>query len=198
MLLSILIPTLPKRLELFNDLCFHLHTQIEGLPGGWWQWVELLSDDRPKPVTVGEKRQALLEKTTGQFVAFIDDDDWVHDYYIESILQVLVNMNQVDAIGFGGHMTQSGTFDRNFRISAEYGYSEDSQNYYRYFNHLSPIRRDIALKIGFINAMYGEDFDYSMRLKESGLVKNWTYIDKDMYHYRFNIHSSETQNPNNR
>jgi glycosyltransferase involved in cell wall biosynthesis len=193
---------------MFDALSAELHRQLADLREEMQPLLEIISDDRNKPVTIGMKRQSLIEQARGEFVAFIDDDDWVDGLYAAEIMKCLIpnrasegkeqkwnSINPPDAIGFGGHMSKDGIFDRTFRISAEYEYSQDAQNYYRYFNHLSPIRREIALQIGYCNAMFGEDFDYSMRLRKSGLVKSFIYIDKDMYHYRFSYKNSETQNP---
>ena len=194
MLISLLIPTLPKRRELMAVLLAELKRQWHEVKAEFQSRIEILVDDRDKPVTVGAKRQSLLEKASGEYIVFVDDDDWIHPEYLDSIMEILASMNQIDVIGFGGHMTRDGVFDKKFRISGDYHYSEDSQYYYRYFNHLSPIKREIAQKIGYTDEMYGEDYAYSMKLKESGLIRNWTYIDKDMYHYRYSFANSQTQN----
>lgn len=143
--------------------------------------VEILTDD--KPGSIGAKRQRLLELSTGDYVAFIDDDDDINPQYIKLIFERLGP--DCDVIGFEGEITTNGRNKKRFTISKEHPYEEKNGIYYRYNNHLSPIRRDIALAIGYKDMNFGEDFDYAMRLKESGLINTEKYIYTPMYFYRY-------------
>ena len=71
MKLSILIPTLPNRIIMFANMFANLSKQAEQFPGE----VEILSDDRGREITTGEKRNALLERAQGEYTVFVDDDD---------------------------------------------------------------------------------------------------------------------------
>lgn len=183
---------------MFDRLSAELERQRAELSNG--ESIEILSDCAPKgQITIGAKRNCLLSHAQGTWVAFIDDDDEIHPEYLQSIVGYLDAMYAtIDAVGFGGRYYIDGKAERAFRIDHMYHYSDDSQNYYRYFNHLSPVRREIALQIGYPDEMFGEDYDYSMRLKASGLIRHSVYIDKEMYHYKFSFHNSETQNPSTR
>ena len=95
-----------------------------------------------------------------------------------------------DVISFNDYMTTKGTNRENFKIMKDLPYMTISdahgrKEYLRYNNHLSPVKREIALKIGYKNMKFAEDFDYAKRLKESGLVKTEYYINKDLYHYKY-------------
>src|SRR5665213_3420706 len=81
MKLSILICSLQKRLNQLALLAEHLQKQAEGKP------VEILWLGDNKTMSVGEKRNKLLAMAKGDYVCFVDDDDWVADDYIESILK---------------------------------------------------------------------------------------------------------------
>lgn len=60
-----------------------------------------------------------------------------------------------------------------------------NNEYARFNNHLSPIKKSIALQIGFKDLKFAEDYDYALRLKNSGLIKSEYFINHDMYHYRY-------------
>lgn len=177
MRLSVLICTIPRRDQLLKNLKSSLVQQTNGYD------VEILSDNQGG--TIGAKRQRLLEASTGDYVCFIDDDDDINPQYIKLIFALL---GTCDVIGFEGEITTNGRNKKRFTISKEHPYEEKNGIYYRYNNHLSPIRREIALMIGYKDISFGEDFDYAMRLKESGLIKTEAYIYTPMYFYRYNTY----------
>jgi glycosyltransferase involved in cell wall biosynthesis len=77
MLLSILIPTLESRKEEFHRLYEKLSNQIIG--NSLADEVEILYLLDNREYSLGFKRNRLIEKAIGRFVAFIDDDDDVSD-----------------------------------------------------------------------------------------------------------------------
>lgn len=176
MTLSLLICTIPARATMLRALKAYLTQQSNGYD------IEILTDD--KPGTIGAKRQRLLELSTGDYVTFIDDDDDINPQYIKLIFDNL----GADVIGFEGEITTNGRNKKRFTISKEHPYEEKNGVYYRYNNHLSPIRRSIAIQIGYKDISFGEDFDYAMRLKESGLIKTEKYIYSPMYFYKFSTY----------
>lgn len=176
MILSILIPHLPARKLLLDKLLFELRSQISA---GRYE-VEILVD--PNEGTVGAKRQRLLLESSGEYVCFVDDDDEVSNDYITCIVP---HLGAVDAIGLQGEITTDGRNMKIFSISKDHKYEEKKSIYYRFNNHLSPTRREIALKIGYKDMGHGEDYDYASRLHESGLIKTEYYIYKPIYFYRY-------------
>lgn len=69
-LLSILIPTLPKRLNQLRSLVSDLERQL--LVADIFHKVEILYDNSPPPVSTGVKRNSLLRRASGDYVWFID------------------------------------------------------------------------------------------------------------------------------
>ena len=63
---------------------------------------------------------------------------------------------------------------------------EDDSFYYRCPNHLNLIKTDIAKQIGYRNVNYAEDFDFSIRLRDKGLLKTESKNPKVTYIYKFN------------
>lgn len=169
--LSILIPTLPQRRAMLDTLVAELTRQ-----GGD---VEILADNGIG--TVGAKRQQLLERSTGDYICFIDDDDWITPDYISQLTTACKEGN--DAVGFRGWMTTNGRKPKDFSISMLHEYTERHGMYFRFINHLCPVKRELVLATGFKDIGYGEDFDYATRLRP--LIKTETYIDRKLYHYRY-------------
>lgn len=186
MKLSILIPSTNDRNEMLYELLGHLHYQLEEENVN--DEVEIITDIDNGGVSVGLKRQKLIEKAKGEWVVFIDSDDWPSNDYIEEIF--LAMKDQPDVINFEGYMTTNGINKENFKIGKDLPYitiqdSHGNKEYLRHSNHLSVIKRGIALQIGFKDLRFAEDYDYSLRLKNSGLIKTEVLIPKPLYHYRY-------------
>ena len=152
--LSILICHLPSRKDSFKRLRDQLAPQIDRPD------VEVLTDNNDG--SVGVKRQRLLERATGEFVAYIDDDDRIASDYVERIICALVGRGNADCCSLRGVITTDGIDPRPFvhSITHRVWYEEDGV-YYRPPNHLNPIKREHALKVGFPDSSHGEDRVYS-------------------------------------
>lgn len=169
--LSILIATIPRRKKLFDKLVEHLSGQAT-------EAVEILYDDSDD--YVGTKRQRLLNAAKGDYVVYVDDDDMVNDNYIPFILKAIES--SPDCVGFKGWITTNGANKKNFEISREHkDWTESNAKYYRHTLHITPVKREIALKVGFSNMANGEDYKYSMGLVP--LLQSEVFIDEDMYYY---------------
>jgi cellulose synthase/poly-beta-1,6-N-acetylglucosamine synthase-like glycosyltransferase len=163
MILSILIPLARIHREMFETLKDELKCQIEKSKAK----VQILH--HPGIGSVGQKRQALLNAAEGDYVVFFDADDWPAADYISSIIEAL--KTSPDVVGFMGKMTTNGKKEELFSISKDHGYEKIDEKYYRFNNHLSPIKKEIALQIGYRNMTYQEDYDYALRLRDSGLIQ---------------------------
>lgn len=142
---------------------------------------EILYDDSVT-VPVGHKRQSLLSQANGDYVVFIDDDDMVAHDYVDSILTAIDQ--SPDCIGLRGYMTTNGSNKQDWIISMrEHEWRQSGNTFYRHTNHISPVKRTIALSVGFKDMTHGEDYKYSMGLK--GLLTSEVFIDKELYFYRF-------------
>lgn len=175
--LSILIATIPSRLDMLDDLMLNLNIQTDRLD----DLVEVIID----PVVqynIGTKRNKLLEKSKGEYVVFIDDDDHVAYNYVRLILDACEEGS--DCIGISGTMTTNGKNEAQWHISKDYGswYTENNIHY-RTPNHISPVRRELALMAGFPPIKFGEDSEYSMRLLP--MLSTETKIEGNIYWYKY-------------
>ena len=181
MKLSILICTMPHRAEMFCALYNKLKYQI--LCSEQPMQVQLLWDDDAK-LTTGEKRNNLLNQASGDFIVFVDDDDDVDNNYVDEILKVIIENPNIDCIGINGLITFDGNWSKPWSISIQHGHwHETDEMYLRTPNHISPVRRSIALQAKFPDITYGEDMEYSKRILP--MCKLEACIDKPLYHYKY-------------
>lgn len=181
MILSILVCTLPKRREMFEQLYGKILLQIAMCNAV--NEVELIWDDNAQ-ITTGRKRNYLLDRAKGLFVVFIDDDDEITDDYVDSILKAIKENPDVDCIGLEGYITTNGDKRKEWSISIRHGYWHETDTHYlRTPNHISPVKRKIASHCRFPEISYGEDMEYSKRILP--FCKEETYINKSLYHYKY-------------
>lgn len=182
MMLSILIPVIPQHEQKFNELLRHLNNQISDPSQVEILWSLTESQINGGPSS-GKKRQLLLQMAKGDYVVFIDDDDWVPDYYISEMLNACAS--GCDCVAINGIMTTDGLHETKWYLGKDFK-NEDRREgnktvYYRHTNHITAVKREIALKAGFPNKSNAEDKYYSDRLQ----LKTEYKIERPMYHYRF-------------
>lgn len=172
--LSILICSLHSRVKLLNRLQAQLRHQLT-------DEVEVIVETDSGEITTGSKRNILLGRATGEYCCFIDDDDLVSDTYVSRILEA--TKTNPDCVGFTGQITfasknKSHDFVHSFECKSWYF---RNNIYYRYPNHLNPIRTALAREVGFKDITVGEDKDFSDRLRP--LLKNGVDIPKPHLYY---------------
>lgn len=172
--LSILIATMPIRANKLANLRQVLDRQIT--PD-----VEVITDISMS-YNIGTKRNKLLELASGKYVIFIDDDDLIGSDYIEKILEAC--KTNCDCMGISGIITTNGGGEMPWHISKDYmNWFERKGVYYRTPNHISPVKRELAIKAGFPEIAFAEDYGYSMRLLP--LLRTETKIPGILYYYRY-------------
>jgi hypothetical protein len=83
-----------------------------------------------------------------------------------------------------GVMTTNGRKPRRFVHSLAYdSYFERDSVYYRCPNHYNPVRRELALQVGFPDINFMEERDYAYRLRP--LLKTEVVIPDTLYFYDF-------------
>jgi glycosyltransferase involved in cell wall biosynthesis len=177
--LSILICHLAARGELLARLQRILQPQIVGRP------VEILTESDGGQMPIGAKRNLLIQRATGEFVAFVDDDDRVSDDYVARILAALEADPMLDCLGIEGIFTTGGAqrlFPKHFIHSLRYDrWFEEQGVYYRPPNHLNPIARRHASQVPFPEKNFGEDHDWSMAIRPR--LQRETYLKGPIYFY---------------
>lgn len=177
--LSILICSVFERSNTFlPSIWMQLRPQVTGLNN-----VEEICFMDDQKISIGEKRNKLIEAARGKYVVFVDDDDQITFDYIESLLKAI--KQNPDVICF-----QIQYYHNNYAckkviysntITNEYA---DENYYYRRPNHLMCFKKDIAKSRKYKNISRGEDAEWSAGILHK--LKHQIIIPKVLYHYYFN------------
>lgn len=177
MILSILIPSTNDRAAMTEALVIKLNQQAKGLP------VQILVAMDNYERTTGAKRNGLLQAASGEYVCFFDSDDQPSDDYVTSLVRAL--QHRPDCVGFKGWLTYRRRKEE-WIISNALPYVDATiagkRVYLRHTNHLAPVRRDIALQVGFPDKVREEDHAYAMGLR--GLLHTEVFVNKHLYTYQ--------------
>ncbi len=191
MKLSILICTIPERAIMFNHLKEELNRQIIEL--GLEEQVQIKENDAPKgDISVGKKRNQLKSIAQGEYIVYMDDDDYPTVNYLRRIFEVI--HTGVDIITIDMNFFVNGKFKKLYVINRFSGEVETPEKYIidRIFYHLCPHRKEIADKVNFPNKNFQEDADYSYAIKP--LLKTEKHIHEPIYNYYYDELASATRN----
>ena len=182
MLLSLLICSLKDRQGYLERLMQILDPQLSGIEDKVEVIVELDNGER----SIGAKRNALLDKAKGEYLAFIDDDDIISFDYVSKIMSALET--KPDTVGIHLLHFNDGNFAGLTYHSLKYKSWFENQDkttglmrYYRNPNHLNPVKREYALQTRFPEISMGEDKDYSSSILQH--LKTEEYIVEPIYYY---------------
>ena len=188
--LSVLIATLDSRAEGRAKLVANLNAQCKRFPGS----VEVLESSDNGDMILGDKRSLLVDKATGDYVVFVDDDDWIADTYIENIITA-IDESHPDCITFKGVITTDGANSGEFRFDMNYPHNIWEQDasgiHMRCPSIWCPIKSSIAKSIKFMSIDCAEDRVWAIQLYP--LLSTQAYIDKHMYFYRSSTTETEAQ-----
>lgn len=184
--LDVLIPSVFSRHDLLVRLLDHLRPQLAPFMGN--ARVLVLRDDAR--AAIGSKRNQLMLAATADYVAYLDDDDWVHDDYVGRIMEALVR--RPDTVGWKLAYTVDGNPQKPAVHSlTNDGWGETDDLYLRTLSHLNPLRRELALLGLPFQPGFGEDKAWADRVMATGLVKTEVFIEgAAMYEYRYSSQTS--------
>lgn len=184
--LSILVPTLPGRIEfhkrLQDQLAASMYTYCQKM-GADEQNIEIITHDATD-ISIGVKRNILLQEAQGKYICFIDDDDRIADNYIDLVMAGIAT--NPDCCSLNGIITTDGKDPKPFKHSIDYKemYEQDGV-YYRPPNHLNVVRSSIAKQMVFPDWQRSEDSNYCFQLRDSGLLKVEYKIEPVLYYYDY-------------
>lgn len=195
-LFSILIPSIPSRMEwALPPLYRELQSQADAL-GNFAPLVEILALIDNKRRSIGLKRDALVQAASGEYLAFVDDDDRVEPDYVRSIVKTLRD-ERPDVLVFKQSTTIDGGNPFIVDFSIRYENQEARQVDGRWVNirrkpfHVCVWRSAIAKAHRFPDASYGEDWHWAARVLAD--VKTQSRIDRVLHHYRFDQKVTEAE-----
>jgi glycosyltransferase involved in cell wall biosynthesis len=180
-LLSVCICTIDGREKQFQYISEKVIDQMGDLLTNGVVEIGIYKDN--KEISVGEKRNRLVNKSSGKFVVFIDDDDIISSDYLEQIFKAIET--SPDVITFKGFMTTNGTDRYNFLLKLNVNYTTINKTHYRFPNHLCPMKRSLIKDVKFEHITLQEDIRWATKIRDLGLLKNDYHINNELYHYDF-------------
>lgn len=187
MILSILIPTLPQRQYMLDPLYKELDRQRKAHSLEKDVEILVLLDQGQR--SIGSKRNRLKELALGEYIVFVDDDDWVSEHYIEYIVSSIKEYH-TDVITFLAKVIINGSQPLPCVYSSKF---KDERNYSTHYerlpNHLCPVRSSCSPR--FHDISFGEDMIYARDLKKK--IDSEAHIPHFLYYYRFSSETSESR-----
>jgi hypothetical protein len=181
---SVLIPTMPGRETGLQKLMDSIREKVNRICPSLRYEICLAFDN--KELSIGAKRQLLLDKASGKYLSFIDDDDDITDEYIQDI-------NECIAGGF--HTMRLHGFMKGYdfvhsldvKLTDMMATQDNPPIFQRPPNHLNPMLSDAAKFVPFKNAVHGEDLDWTISLFKAGFLKTQYKSDDSRVHYIYNL-----------
>ena len=182
--LSILIPSLPSRFDMAKKLITKIEKCLED------KNIEILCLIDNKSKSIGEKRDNLVQCSTGKYFMFIDDDD---DF--ENLQKVYyATFENVDVITFKSlcRNSDSSTFIVTHNIGSDVEHNCDEKGNYLDckrppFHNCAWNNKYKKFHFPFVN--YAEDWGWLKQFVND--AKTEKHIDEIVYLYNFDIKISE-------
>ena len=182
-ILSILVCSLFEREHFLNTLYEEFKKQISNENVN----VEVVVVVTDKTISIGEKRNWLLDRAEGEYLCFFDDDDMPTPNYIKLLMKALESKQ--DCCSLKGIITFDGQNPEVFEHSIKYREwkttTNDNPKYERPPNHLNAIKSTIAKRFRFPEINHGEDSQWSEAIFKSGLIQTEAYIEEVLYNYLY-------------
>lgn len=187
-MLNILIPSIPERSKLLNllvaklqeqiDYCYKYHKELGD--------VHLIVDNSKRfldgGLSIGEKRDSLLNRSFSEYICFLDDDDNIAPNYVETLLRLCNEGKDVctfkSLFMCDGYWTiiDMGLNNDNQQATPD---SEVKRNVW----HVCPIKRDIAINYSFSDLNHNEDWtwmeqvlkDIKTEAKSNKIIHNYNH-----------------------
>lgn len=198
-ILSILIPTIPSRKKRFDDLFQYLWEQRENLevvhPS--MEKVEILYDSSSAfldgGLSIGHKRQGLLENSTGKYVCFLDDDETIAPNYVESLVRLcrqnadVVTFRAMARLGFFWALVDMRlAYKVNDQITPEHTVRRPPW-------HMCPVISKYAKLYDFNDKNNAEDFEWMEKVLRHCTTE--AHTDKILFQYNHGNHSEADKIP---
>ena len=183
--LSILTPSVLSRWDKVKTLAAKIESQ-----GGNVEHLVLYDNKRR---SIGEKRDALLRASQGDYVAFVDDDDDIMPEYIPELLKAAES--KPDVITFFQHAIidgMAGTVE--FKLCNPNEPFNAGGITKRNAWHVCAWSRALAIQSYFPPSNYGEDWDYAARLCAIDNLKE-EHIQKVLHTYTHSAATTEAPPP---
>lgn len=181
--ISILIPTMTARKPLFDQVLAEIRKQAYECQE---IRTEILWESDNGELTLGQKRNVLMDRCAGRYHCFIDDDDILAPDYLKTFVPMITSGRDYDCAAFVGAHYQRGVFTKLFHHSMDYpAWAETPDRYIRTVSPMNLIKTDIVRQVRYKDIRNTEDHEFSKRLMASGLLKSEFRLNANhpIYHY---------------
>lgn len=191
--LSILMPTILDRVEMWSKLFNEVNRQIALAETLWPHYgeVEVIVDGGAKfldgGLSIGKKRESLVNSANGEYLLFLDDDEWIAGNYIETLLRQC--QYDVDVCTFRS-MAKLEQYWTVIDMSLLHDVNEEAHPdriVKRRPWHINAIKASIAKQFKFDDISYGEDWKWMEQVLT--LCKSEAHTDAIIHEYRHGKHS---------
>jgi glycosyltransferase involved in cell wall biosynthesis len=153
--------------------------------------VEILMLTDNKKMTLGDKRNFMVDMSAGRYVQFIDDDDRIAPDMFKSLLNG-IDASDADVVTFWAEVSLNGAKAKLCKYSKDFKRDYNLPNEYRRIpNHISCVKRELSTKVLFPSIPYGEDSGYSRALLPH--LRTEHKLNRVLYFYDYDSQTSETQ-----
>jgi len=199
-LLSVLMPTLVRREELFLKLAGKIISQAEAVD----EPVEVVGLQNTGERSLAEYREMLLRDARGTFLCFVDDDDDVPDIYVHQITRALTVNPDADVLSWIQDSTNLQAritlFGLQYLGAPWPPVTVNGElTYLRVLSHMQPIRSEVARQGSFLTpgglGFTQEDQHFANSVVPLLLQRGarQVHIPQVMYTYRFMAAGHSTQ-----
>lgn len=178
---SVLIPTIPGREQSLANLQESIREKVSRIYPELRYQVVIEFDNRV--LSIGAKREKLLQKAHGKYMSFIDDDDDITDAYIEDLRECISGNYHV--MQLNGKIGDT-IFTHTTRVSPG-DKMATSTMFQRPPNHLNPMITEATRWIHFRDATRGEDLDWCIRMSKGGFLTREYRTDPSRTHYIYKL-----------
>ena len=178
---SILIATMYPREGMFREVLKEVQRQISELPSH--VKAEVLWEVDNGELTLGAKRNILVDRANGKYHCFVDDDDIISPNYLRTFIPMIEY--DYDCASFLGAYYNKGKFEKLFFHSLDIKeWNENDDMFLRCISPMNMIRTDIVRQLRYKDIRNTEDHEFSIRLMQSGLLhKEYKIPFTPIYHY---------------
>lgn len=191
-ILSILMATTPDRSEMFTSIYNNVmrqKTYVETTHPTLGR-IEVLVDDSKRfldgGLSIGGKRQALLDRAEGVYVCYLDSDEEIAPNYVETLVRLC--QRDADCVTFR-NLTQTESYWLVVNMSMHFPNDQANpmMEVRRNVWHVCPIKTRLAKLYKFEDSNYGEDETWMQNVRKH--ITTEAHTDAIIHMYRHGKHS---------
>ena len=171
-----------SRERLFQQVLAEVRKQITECPE---IRVEVIWESDNGELTLGQKRNVLVDRCQGKYHCFVDDDDILAPYFVRTFVPMIQSGIDYDCASFLGAHYERGRFNKLFYHSIDVPeWVETPERFLRSVSPMNMLKTSIAREVRYKDIRNTEDHEFSKRLMASGLLKTEFKIpNRPIYHY---------------